>query len=85
MRGMKITNEYSSVLGPVYERMPKAVLAAIVVSFAARISGGLDAVPTAVMDEWQVLFENGIVPQRPAADLHYKFAGSSSAAREASE
>lgn len=85
MRGMKITNEYSQVLGPIYERMPKAILAAIAVSFAARIFDGLEAVPNAVMDEWQALFDNGIVPQKPAADLRCKFAGSSSVQEQADE
>jgi hypothetical protein len=75
MRGIKITNEYSRVLGPLYERMPKAVLAAVAVSFAHRMSGGFDAVPSTVMDEWQTLFDNGLVTQKPSLEFRLKFAG----------
>jgi hypothetical protein len=78
MRGVKLSNEYAKLLGPLYTGMPKAVIAAIAVSFANRINEGVfDGVECLIADEWQALYENGIVPQRPPSELRYKFAGSS--------
>ena len=78
MRGVKLSNEYARLLGPLYADMPKAVLAAIAVSFANRLNDGVfQGVECLLMDEWQALYDNGIVPQRPPADLRYKFAGTS--------
>jgi len=82
MRGIKITNEYSRVLGPLYERMPKAVLAAVVVSFAHRMSGSFDAVPSTIIDEWQALFDNDLVTQKPSSEFRLKFAGTSKSSME---
>lgn len=71
----KIMNEYAQALeADLYERIPKAVLAAIAVSLAVRLGGmtgyGEDP-PTApfvaarglILEEWEALHENGIVPQ----------------------
>lgn len=66
MRGMKLSNEYQRALRT-YEQMPKAVLAAVAFSFASRIIESADAatVEAAILNEWQVLHDNGIVPQEP--------------------
>jgi hypothetical protein len=56
-------NEYASCLGTLFDRAPKAVLAAIAVSYAS-----VDHLPLArinVLREWWLLYDNGIVPQRP--------------------
>lgn len=61
---LKLTNEYSNLLGPLYATIPKAVLAAIAIS--ALTSGDhLDEAPARVLAEWRVLHQNGIVPQAP--------------------
>jgi hypothetical protein len=69
---MKTTNEYQRhIVG--YGSIPKAVLAAIAVSFAAMHHGdkALDSdspsevVTGWLMQEWQTLYEQGIVPQKP--------------------
>lgn len=68
-RGMKLHNEYARALSN-YERIPKAVLAAIAYSFADRLNCDIEgATPEGtIMDEWHLLYENGIVPQRPDGD-----------------
>lgn len=73
---MKRLNEYATAAGlEVYELIPKAVWAAIAVSSLTRAHDELDdalstgdttAIADAIRDEWQVLHQNGIVPQRPA-------------------
>lgn len=62
-RGMKTGNEYAEVLGRLYADIPKSVLAAIVVSWA--MCPQFEDVPAKVLDEWGVLHDNGIVPQKP--------------------
>lgn len=61
-------NGYALSLGPLLEKMPKQVIAAVAVAFAERIHGefGGDSAQM-ILDEWRVLFQNGIVPQRPPA------------------
>jgi len=44
----------------------KTVFMAIALSFALRITeGNIDAARQLVMNEWQALHDNGIVPQKP--------------------
>ena len=71
---MKLRNEYSRQIDPgLYERTPKAVFAAIAVSLLANMGDGRDNpdgvnfedMGQAVLDEWQILHDNGIVPQSP--------------------
>lgn len=62
----KLQNEYADALGAeLYERTPKAVLAAIAVS--ALTTGGerLGEAAKLLLKEWETLHLNGIVPQRP--------------------
>lgn len=70
-RGLKLSNEYARALVD-YERMPKAVLAAVAYSLAARILGGEGrdgesptVIEEFIIEEWRVLRLNGIVPQEP--------------------
>ena len=60
---MSTNNEYAEYLGRLYTRTPKAVFAALAVSFAMR--SGLVGTASECLDEWRVLHENGIVPQKP--------------------
>lgn len=43
---------------------PKTVWAAIAISFAAMLGHG-DTLPDFIRAEWQALYDNGIVPQKP--------------------
>lgn len=67
-RGLKLHNDYARLLGRSYADMPKAVLAAVAVSYATRcleLTLEPEPVTQAIRDEWAALHENGIVPQRP--------------------
>lgn len=67
MRGMKIGNEYAQQLKAGYAKTPKAVLAAVVVSLLVERSGeeDFDGVLDDFVQEWAVLYQNGIVSQKP--------------------
>jgi len=66
MRGFKLHNEYAAKLPHrIYEGIPKAVFAAIAVSLATGGGERLDEAQALILNEWQRLFENGIVPQKP--------------------
>lgn len=69
MRGVtKIGNEYADLIER-HINAPKAVWVAIAVSLANQLAGGpLDrgmAPVNTLMDEWRLLHDNGIVPQKP--------------------
>jgi len=66
-------NEYSKALGKLFDEMPKAVLAAVAVSYASAGGDALDIAERVIAYEWRVLFENGIVAQRPTRHA-YKLA-----------
>ena len=63
---MKLTNYYVNILdGGLYDSIPKAVFAAIAVS-ALTIGGDyLEDAKELILNEWNVLHQNGIVPQEP--------------------
>jgi len=64
--GHKRGNQYAELLGAAYNDMPKALLAAIAVSFAARLEDdSLDKAGALVLEEWRALYQNGVVSQRP--------------------
>jgi hypothetical protein len=71
MRGMKIGNEYSRQFGRMYAKIPKSVFAAVALSYANWASGeeaqSFDIAVERFLAEWNVLCENGIIPQRPPA------------------
>ena len=60
-------NEYARAIVD-YERIPKAVFAAVAYALASRLIADGDSptmIEAAIIDEWQVLYDNGIVPQKP--------------------
>lgn len=66
----KARNVYDAKLGRAYSRMPKALLAALAVSFAILVHGEGptdDEVRQAILDEWKTLYDAGIVQQKPPA------------------
>lgn len=64
-REQTLGNSYAQALGELYEKMPKAVLAAIAVSYATHGGDFLEEVKERIMDEWKALHAAGIVPQKP--------------------
>lgn len=63
----KTSNEYAELITN-YDQIPKAVLAAIAVSFIVN-QGGVAAneedTTAAIMQEWTTLHAQGFVPQKP--------------------
>lgn len=60
------SNEYQKLLGEDFDKIPKAVLAAIAISLANRItSDNFEESLAVVRSEWWILYENKIVPQKP--------------------
>lgn len=58
-------NEYSRLLKH-FDKFPKSVLAAIAVSHSMQINGeDFDKIETNMVKEWEVLYNGGIVPQKP--------------------
>lgn len=65
MAGIKKTNEYKQLIKN-YDKIPKAILAAIVVSnLLNHVGTNQEEVTQAIADEWLTLYVNGIVPQKP--------------------
>lgn len=65
----KLGNEYSRALGQLFELTPKAVFAAIAYSYATRITEEQPGAAVAeFLNEWRVLHQQGIVPQKPPAE-----------------
>lgn len=63
---MKRSNEYSEQLGQdLYDVIPKSVLAAIAVSALTCGGDHLEEARERVAKEWMILFQNGIVRQKP--------------------
>lgn len=69
-RGVKIGNEYARQFGRLYAKTPKSVFAAVALSYASWASGEetqtFDVAVERFLEEWKVLNENGIIPQKPA-------------------
>lgn len=61
----KIQNEYQRTLGDLFNDIPKAVLAAIAVSALTCGGDHLDTAKERVCREWLILYQNGIIPQKP--------------------
>jgi hypothetical protein len=65
---MSRRNNYAAVLGDLYERTPKEVLAAIAVSLLyarGNDDGDFSDIPHRLRHEWHVLHDNEIVLHRP--------------------
>ena len=66
MPGLKKSNNYSEVIGDhLYAAIPKAVLAAVVVSLLSNGGDHFEDVEAKLVEEWGALHVAGIVPQRP--------------------
>jgi hypothetical protein len=63
--GIKITNEYSQAIGRMYAETPKAVFAAIAVSFCSTGGEQLPDAEENLLREWTALWYSGIVTQKP--------------------
>jgi hypothetical protein len=68
----KMTNDYMDALsGELYDKTPKAVFAALAVSLFANDRGIVFSdLDNAILEEWKVLYEQGIVPQKPIKLTH---------------
>lgn len=64
-RGMKVKNEYAEAIREIYAQIPKAVLASIAVSCLTVGGDYINEATERVLEEWRILHENGIVPQKP--------------------
>jgi hypothetical protein len=65
---VKTTNEYAQFLerAHLFEKTPKTVFAALAVSYALhQREDNFNAVVEELLDEWEILYQNGIVPQKP--------------------
>lgn len=64
---MHSINRYEGWVSDIYDSTPKAVFAAIAVSFAVMHSGDEDFAKAQdeVLREWWTLYDNGIIPQKP--------------------
>ena len=60
-------NDYQALLTPeFYDAIPKSVLAAIAISLMLNyLDGNETKVQHELIKEWQALYDNGIVPQKP--------------------
>ena len=65
MAGTKKYNSYALELGAMYEQIPKAVFAAIAISALTNGGDQMDKARERIAWEWQMLYSNGIVPQKP--------------------
>jgi hypothetical protein len=65
---MKTGNDYKNLLS-FYDLIPKAVLAAVAVPYATGGGDHPERGGEQVAREWQLLHENGMVPQKPPADV----------------
>ncbi len=62
----KTSNDYADVISQeLYEKTPKAVFAAIAISLATSGGERLDEAADVLIEEWLILHQNGIVPQKP--------------------
>lgn len=60
-----VSNEYADELGELYGKMPKAVLAAVAVSYASDGGDHMEHIQTKILTEWHALYDAGIVKQKP--------------------
>ena len=63
-------NQYSKLLLGFFDECPKTVFAALAVSRELLVNGeNSEAVEAGLLSEWQSLYENGIVPQKPPKQI----------------
>ncbi len=63
----KKQNQYAAIVqrGKFYAQCPKAVFAALAVSYASRGGDFLGGIEKILLKEWWILYQNQIVPQKP--------------------
>lgn len=62
----KQSNEYVDEMNEYYDMVPKAVFAAIALSFALNLAeDNFTAAKQLIINEWKALYDNHIVPQSP--------------------
>lgn len=77
------SNEYvNAVSRDLFELCPKTVWAAIAISLATTGGDRLDEAEQAIVNEWQALFQAGIIPQKPPFFLTQRAADGGDAAPE---
>ena len=59
------SNEYQETLGKVFDKCPKAVIAAVAVSVLTTGGDFIEEAQRRFIAEWWALYEAHIVPQRP--------------------
>ncbi|MGC4639870.1 hypothetical protein [Escherichia coli] len=65
MSGFKIKNNYAKAF-PAFDETPKAVVAAIAMSFAIRIcEENIEEAQKLISEEWEILHSQEIIPQKP--------------------
>lgn len=64
---VKSMNQYAEQFGQQYAKIPKSVFAAVAFSFASSGGDHMGEGVKRFTDEWKILFENGIVQQKPRA------------------
>jgi hypothetical protein len=63
--GVKVGNEYASVLGDLYTDIPKAVFAAMAVSALTCGGDHIEEAQANIVREWWALYNSGVVTQKP--------------------
>jgi hypothetical protein len=67
---IKHSNDYAHAVGREnYEDIPKSVWAAIAVSLATNGGDSLESATKRIAEEWECLYQCGIVPQRPTREM----------------
>ncbi len=61
-------NGYAASLDELFDKTPKAVLAAIAVSALTTGGDQIEHAKSRLAREWQILHDNGIVPQKPCKE-----------------
>lgn len=69
---VKLDNDYQKLISrELFEKTPKSVFAALAVSmFLNDRNYGFEQVDEAIISEWKVLYEQMILPQKPAKISH---------------
>lgn len=68
MKGSKTMNEYARRITPrIFEDTPKAVFAALCVSYLDRLGVSPDNIDKEIANEWATLNANGITQKLPAS------------------
>lgn len=58
-------NDYAAELGDMLDKAPKSVIAAVAVSMLTQGGDYIDEARARFLEEWRILHQNGIVPQKP--------------------